>query len=229
MTTRFMNNMSVLSLCVILENNKLAGANYDDWYRNLRIVLMYERLIDIIDKPAVMAAVPKEDGSIDNEATKAYEKFLENGLTTKCIILTSMGSDLQRQHQDMDPPTIIEHLKKMYGAQSKTVRYQLSKTLFRSTLDVDSPVGPHVLKMIDLIKQLEKLGCKLGKELSQDLILQSLLKTFSQFIVSFNMIKISCDLYEMLNMLIDYENQIASEKKKGVAMVVGCSSKKKGK
>ncbi|XP_025703145.1 uncharacterized protein [Arachis hypogaea] len=190
---------------------------------------MHERLIDIIDKPAVTAPVPEEDGSIDNEATKAYEKYLKNCLTAKCIILTSMGSDLQRQHQDMDSPTIVEHLKKMYGAQSKTGRYQLSKILFRSTLDVNSPVGSHVLKMIDLIEQLEKLRCKLGKKLSQNLILQSLSETFSQFIVSFNMIKVSCDLHEMLNMLIDYENQIASKKKKGVAMVVGNSSKKKGK
>ncbi|XP_025703951.1 uncharacterized protein [Arachis hypogaea] len=221
--------MSALSLRGILENNKLAGANYDDWYRNLRIVLMHERLIDMIDKPVVTASVPKEDGSIDNETTKAYEKYLKNCPTAKCIILTSMGSDFQRQHQDMDPPAIVEHLKKMYGAQSKTARYQLSKTLFRSTLDVDSLVGSHVLKMIDLIEQLEKLGCKLGKELSQDLILQSLSKTFSQFIVSFNTIKVSCDLHEMLNMLIDYENQIASEKKKRVAMVIGSSSKKKGK
>ncbi|XP_025677109.1 uncharacterized protein [Arachis hypogaea] len=148
--------MSALSLRGILENNKLARVNYDDCYRNLRIVLMHERLIDIIDKPAVTAPVPKEDGSIDIEATKAYEKFLKNYLSTKSIILASMCSDLQRQHQDMDPPTIVEHLKKI------------------STLDVDSPVRPHVLKMIDLIDQLEKLGCELGKELSQDLILQSL-------------------------------------------------------
>ena len=82
--------------------------------------------------------------------------------------------------------------------------------------------------MIDLIEQLEKLGCTLGKDLSQDLILQSLFDSFSQFIVNFNMNKMSCDLHEMLNLLIDYENQIASEKK-GTVMVVGKSSKKKGK
>jgi len=90
-------------------------------------------------------------------------------------------------------------------------------------------VGPHVLKKIDLIEQLEKLGCTLRRELSQDLILQSFSDSFSQFIVNFNMNKISCDLHEMLNLLIDYENQIASEKKKGIVMVVGKNSKKKGK
>ena len=43
------------------------------------------------------------------------------------------------------------------------------------------------------------------------------------------MYKMSYDLHEMLNLLIDYENQIASENKKGTVMVVGKSSKKKDK
>ncbi|KAJ1426989.1 gag-polypeptide of LTR copia-type [Sesbania bispinosa] len=128
----------------------------------------------------------------------------------------------------MEPAEIINHLKKMYGGQSRTARYQLSKNSFRSTMTVNAQVGPHVLKMINLIEQLEKSGCKLGKELSQDLILQSLPGTFSQFIVNFNMNKMDCDLHEMLNLLIDYENQIASDKTKGTVMVVGKSNKKKG-
>ena len=85
------------------------------------------------------------------------------------------------------------HLKKMYCGQSRTARFQLSKTLFRSSLAANEKVGPHVLKMIDLIEQLKKFGCTLGKELSQDLIMQSLSDSFSQFIVNFNMNKMSCD------------------------------------
>ncbi|KAJ1391656.1 gag-polypeptide of LTR copia-type [Sesbania bispinosa] len=63
----------------------------------------------------------------------------------------------------MEPPEINNHLKKMYGGQSRTVRYRLSKTLFRSIMNVNAQVGPHVLKMINLIKQLEKSGANLGK------------------------------------------------------------------
>ena len=100
--------------------------------------------------------------------------------------------------------------------------------LASSLLDIDQ-VGPHVLKMIDLIEQLKKLGCKIGKEISQDLILQSLPDSFSQFVVNFNMNKMGSDLHEMLNLLIDYENQFTSEKKKGTVMVVGKTFKKKGK
>ena len=127
----------------------------------------------------------------------------------------------------MDPYEIVKDLKKMYGGQSRTARFQLSKALFRSSLAANEKVGPHVLKMIDLKEQLEKLGCTLRKEFSQDLILQSLSDSFSQFIVNFNMNKMSCDLHEMLNLLIYYENQISSEKNKGTVMVVGKSSKKK--
>ena len=38
-----------------------------------------------------------------------------------------------------------------------------------------------------------------------------------------------CDLHVMLNLLIDYENQIASENKKGTVMVVGKNFMRKGK
>ncbi|XP_075109802.1 uncharacterized protein LOC142181174 [Nicotiana tabacum] len=137
-----------------------------------------------------------------------------------------MSSELQRKHQDMDSTAIIEHLKKIFRTQNRTARYQLSNTLFGSKLTGNSPVGPYVNRMIDLIEELEKLGCKLGKELSQDLILQSLFESFSQFVINFNMHKMDCDLHKML---IDYENQLASEKKRGVVMLVGNSSKKKGK
>lgn len=93
----------------------------------------------------------------------------------------------------------------------------------------NAQVRPHVLNMIDLIEKLEKSKCKIGKKLSQDLILQFLPDTFSQFTVNFNMNKMDYDLHEMLNLLIDYENQIASQERKRTVVVVGKNSKKKGK
>ncbi|KAF1888363.1 hypothetical protein Lal_00036235 [Lupinus albus] len=57
------------------------------------------------------------------EAIKVYEKYKEDCLNAKFIILASMSSELQRQHQDMDPTTTIVHFKKMYGGQSTNTRY----------------------------------------------------------------------------------------------------------
>lgn len=60
---------------------------------------MQEKFVDIIDKSTMIApTIPN-----DVKATKTYEKYLEQCLTTKCIILASMSSKLQRQHEDMDP------------------------------------------------------------------------------------------------------------------------------
>ncbi|OIT04510.1 hypothetical protein A4A49_24093 [Nicotiana attenuata] len=145
--------MSVISLREILETIKLVGPNFDDWYRNLRIVLMHEKLIDVIDKPAKI--IPLEN---DVQGTKVYQKYLEECIATKHIILASMSSELQRKYQNMDPTAIIEYLKKMVDTQ----------------LNIEnSPVGPLVNHVIVLTGEHEKLGYKPGKELSGDLILQS--------------------------------------------------------
>ncbi|OIT40578.1 hypothetical protein A4A49_38386 [Nicotiana attenuata] len=145
--------MSVISLREILETNKLVQPNFDDWYRNLRIVLMHEKLIDVIDKPTKI--VPQKN---DVEGTKVYQKYLEECLAIKRIILVSMNFEVQRKHQNMDPTAIIEYLKKMFDTQLDTE---------------NSPVGPLVNHVIVLTEEHEKLGYKLGKDLSEDLILQS--------------------------------------------------------
>ncbi|KAF1883392.1 hypothetical protein Lal_00042306 [Lupinus albus] len=172
-------DVSSLSLRSILADGKLVGDNFHDWYRTLRIVLMHEKLINTIDK----VVIPEPKNNDDVEAVSAYKKYLDDLMSIKCLILASTSSELQRQHEDMDPTGIIALLKKMYDAQSRTVRYKLSKTLFRSTLSMNAQVGPHVINMISLMEQLEKLGCKLGKELIQYLILQPLPESFSQFII----------------------------------------------
>ena len=42
---------SSLSLCSILDINKLTGPNYVDWLRNLKIVLGQKKLSYILDAP----------------------------------------------------------------------------------------------------------------------------------------------------------------------------------
>ena len=43
---------SSLSLCGILDANKLTGSNYVDWLRNVKIVLIQEKVSYILDTPA---------------------------------------------------------------------------------------------------------------------------------------------------------------------------------
>ena len=83
----------------------------------------------------------------------------------------------------------------------------------------------HVLKVTDLITRLSQLGFMMDGELSQDLILQSLSKLFSQFVVNFHMNKLSASLPKLLNMLKIVVIHI--KKDKAPIFFIGKTSKKK--
>ncbi|XP_074300752.1 uncharacterized protein LOC141632068 [Silene latifolia] len=120
--------MSIISLRSILDANKLSGNNFNDWYQNLRSVLMHEKLIDVIDKPANVAP---QKGESNASALDAYAKYFEQSTTTKCIILASMSPELHRQNESMTPAHIIAHVKKMYESESRTSIHRISKSSFK--------------------------------------------------------------------------------------------------
>ncbi|KAK8948838.1 hypothetical protein KSP39_PZI006032 [Platanthera zijinensis] len=62
-------------------------------------------------------------------------------------------------------------------------------------------VVTHVLKMIEYIENLERLGFPLGQELATNLILQSLSDSYEQFVLNYNMNEIDKILPELLAML----------------------------
>ena len=41
----------------------------------------------------------------------------DDSMTVKCIMLASMSNELQRQHEDMDIPSILLNLKELYREQ----------------------------------------------------------------------------------------------------------------
>ena len=47
--------------------------------------------------------------------------------------------------------SIIVNLQMLYGVQSRTMRYEISKRLFKAKTIEGSNVGDHVIKMINLI------------------------------------------------------------------------------
>ena len=79
----------------------------------------------------------------------------------------------------MDTQSILFNLKELYGEQSRTIRYEISKQLFHTKITEGSSIQDHVLKVIDLITRLGQVGFVMDGELSQDLILQSLSESFA--------------------------------------------------
>ena len=178
------NNTSNSIMRSILDKEKLSGTNFLDWHRNLRIVLMHEKKLYALEQP-----LPEEEPTANapKAVRDAYQRHLDDALDAKCLMLATMTSELQKQHEEMDAFDMIEHLKTLYQEQARIERFEVSRALFQAKLAEGSPVSPHVLKMIGYVGNLERLGFPLGTELAIDLILQSLPESFSQFVLNFTM------------------------------------------
>ena len=75
-----------------------------------------------------------------------------------------------------------------------------------------SLMRPHVLKMIGYITWLKQLGRTIDHDLSINLVLTSLLESYSQFVLNLNLNKIATTFLGLLNMLTQAEKTIVKEK-----------------
>ncbi|XP_074559939.1 uncharacterized protein LOC141815992, partial [Curcuma longa] len=191
------NTSNSLSLRSVLDKDKLNGANFLDWYRNLRIVLKQERKLYVLEQ-----SIPEPPAPTATRADKdAYKKHQDDALDVSCLMLATMNSELQKQHENMDAYGMVEHLKQLYQGQARHERFEVSKALFQCKMQEGTPVGTHILKMIGYVENLERLRFPLGQELATDLVLQSLPEGYSQFVMNYNMNEIDKPLPEMLSML----------------------------
>ncbi|KAL8135558.1 hypothetical protein AgCh_010263 [Apium graveolens] len=207
----------------ILDAHKLTGPNYADWLRNLRIVLRIERLEYVIDSPK-----PTESASdAHNDEHVVYRRWIDDANVAQCIMLASMNIELQKQHEHMDAHTILMNLQELYDVAGRTARYEISKELFGCRMSEGSSVNDHVLKMINLIERLGQLGFVMDGELSQDLVLQSLPSSFSQFVVNFHMNKLDVSLPELHNILKTAESNFPPKKSSVLLIGEGSNLKKR--
>ena len=219
------SNTNTLSLRSVLEKGKLNGTNFLDWYRNLRIVLKQERKMYVLEGPLPEAPPP----NAPKAEKDAYKKHQDDALDVGCLMLATMDSELQKQHEEMGAFDMIEHLKELYQEQARHERYDTSKALFGCKMAEGTSVGPHVLKMIGYIENLEKMGFPLGQELAIDVILQSLPDSYSQFVLNYNMNEIDKTLPQLLSMLRTAETNVKKAKPNAILMVQKDKSKAKGK
>ena len=84
------NNTPTLSLRSVLEKDKLNGTNFLDRHRNLRIILMQERKLYVLDEP-----IPEEPTTNAPRAQRdTYIKHQNNSIDVKCLMLATMESKL---------------------------------------------------------------------------------------------------------------------------------------
>lgn len=208
--------MSSLSLKCLMETSRLTGSNYRDWIRCVRVVLRLEHIEYVLDKE--ICSIPDEKSPDYAKFDKAkYEKHVEDATTAQCVMISSMTTELQRQHENMMPFEMIKRLESLYASRAKTLQYEILKDLFDCKLNEGEMVSDHVLKMIGLIERLATIGTLLPESVSISLILHSLPSSFEQFIVSFNINNAMVGLPDLHNMLMTYES--STTKGKAILMV----------
>ena len=73
---------SNVNLRSILDNNKLTGPNFLDWFRNLKIVLKAEKIADVLNRPLPQSPPTKATDSDQS----AYQKHIaDSELYHACI------------------------------------------------------------------------------------------------------------------------------------------------
>ncbi|KAK8652101.1 hypothetical protein V6N13_061125 [Hibiscus sabdariffa] len=206
---------NTISLRSVLEKEKLNGINFLDWFRNLRIVLKQDRKEYVIEEP-----IPDEPAANAPRADKdKFKKHMDDMVGVGCLMLGTMDSELQKQHENMVAYEMIQNLKEIYEGQARQERYETSKALFQCKMTEGTPVGAHVIKMMGYVQTLEKLGFPLKNELATDLILQSLPGSFKPFVLNFNMNEINKTLPQLLGMLRTVESDMKKDRSKSILLV----------
>ncbi|KAL0440031.1 UNVERIFIED_CONTAM: hypothetical protein Slati_2486100 [Sesamum latifolium] len=158
-----------------METNKFNGTNYNDWLRNLRIVLNFENQGYVLDKP--LPAILPEGSSPEERLT--FEKWHEDNRKVHSIILASLANEIQKQYDRLeDVPSIMLHMKEVYASW---------------------------VKMLSLVEKLEDLKAGLDNDTYIDVILQSLPPSYDPFIVNYNMNGLEKSIHELINMMVQYE------------------------
>ncbi|KAL4279603.1 hypothetical protein GQ457_03G017960 [Hibiscus cannabinus] len=181
----------------------------------MRIVLKQERKEYVIEEP-----VPNDPSVNAPRADKdKFRKYMDDMVDVRCLMLATMTTELQKQHEDMVAYEMIQNLKEIYEGKSRQERYETSKALFQCKMSEGSPVGAHVIKMMGYIQTLEKLGFPLNDELAIDVVMKSLLDSFNQFVLDFNMNGINKNLPQLLGMLRTAESNMKKGGSKSILRV----------
>ncbi|XP_073030728.1 uncharacterized protein [Primulina eburnea] len=158
-------------LSIILDQNKLTDRNYNDWFRNLKIVLNSEKIAHVLDKK------PPREAPLDVSETELakLEKWWDHDLQAKSYMLASMSNELQRRFKEaVNTADIYIHLKELYGVRTRSERHTTVKELMTTRLRDGTSAHEHGVRMIGLIEKLVGLDVVIPSGLSTDIILFSL-------------------------------------------------------
>ncbi|GJW54700.1 retrotransposon protein, putative, ty1-copia subclass [Tanacetum coccineum] len=185
----------------MFEREKLSGNNFNDWFRQLKLVLRVEKKMFVIEQPLPAAPAADSNAQVLAEWNALYDAYNE----VACLMLGSMTPELHRQFENYSPYEMLQELKSMFEKQAGVERFDLIQTFHACKQEEGKPVAAYVLQMKGYVDQLERLGYMLPQDLIVGLILNGLTKDFAGFVRNYNMHNMGKTIGELHAMLIEYE------------------------
>ena len=87
----------------------------------------------------------------------------------------------------MEAYTISNHIRELFDNHARSERFEVSKFLFSTKMQVRTSLVKHALKMNTYIEIFGQLGFVMDHELSINLILFSLIDKFAHFMLNYQM------------------------------------------
>ncbi|GJU21219.1 zinc finger, CCHC-type containing protein [Tanacetum coccineum] len=137
----------------MFEREKLSGNNFNDWFRQLKLVLRVEKKMYVIEQPIPPAPAADSAANVLAEWNAVYDAHNE----VACLMLGSMTPELHRQFENSSPYEMLQELKSMFEKQAGVERFDLIQTFHACKQEEGKPVGQYVLKMKGYVEQLECL------------------------------------------------------------------------
>ncbi|KAJ8768375.1 hypothetical protein K2173_021528 [Erythroxylum novogranatense] len=159
-------------LTLLLTNKKLEnGDNFNEWRRNLDIVLQYERISWVLTKnePTPLG------GASTLEQVQQHERWQNVDKTTKCYILASVSDMLQKKIACMKTVgAMFYHLHEMFGVRTRSARVKAIQTFHNLRQRPGEPVRDYMMKVISAVTEAAMLGVDMDADTQMIMIINSL-------------------------------------------------------
>lgn len=149
----------------VLDNKILTWPNFKDWLVNLRITLNFKKTKYILEVPLPID-LALDVAIHEKEVLKTKQ---EDNLKAQSYMLASINKELQRKHKNME--SMYDILKELYSENSRVVEYKLCSTLCEMRLGKWLSTDDNIIKMINILGQLDVYKVIMFEKLKVNLIL----------------------------------------------------------
>jgi len=200
------------------------GSNFVDLDAQLRSVAISDgKLRYLVDPP------PAEPGARATAAARtSFDEYERESNAIKNVLIYSIAPSLQRRLISLNAYEIFSRLSTMFSQAPRILKYEAAAKFFEAKLGKGQPVSNHVLKMIEYVETMERLGNKISKELAVDWVLHSLGDSYSLFRVNYNMNNMDKSLHELHSLLVQTEKDMKSGSSSTVRSDVLAVTNKRG-